>query len=343
MASDRVTIRDVARVAGVSATTVSHALNGKGRIEQATRERVLEAVRQIGYIPNPIARSLRSGKTATVGLVLPPFAAGEIAELMASSWYPVLAQGAAQSAFRNEHALLMIPTIDETRGVNGYAIDGLVISDPLPDDPRLAVLADSPIPIVTVDVDPHRRAIPHVRADVTTGMRSLLEHVHGTGARTVAALAPDLGLSVIVDELSEYEQWCAATGNPFIVHRVPVSQARNVEDLHAMVRERAKELLRPNGVDGVAQVDGVIAMFEDWGALVAEAAESHGLRVPGDVVIAQDVDQPANTGLGITALDQHPGHLGAEAVDLLCALLRGEQESERLVPVTLNRRQSTAR
>ena len=62
-AGRRVSIKDVAREAGVSVTTVSHALNGKGRLNPDTRERVRSVARQLGYTPNPAARSLVSGRT----------------------------------------------------------------------------------------------------------------------------------------------------------------------------------------------------------------------------------------------------------------------------------------
>jgi DNA-binding LacI/PurR family transcriptional regulator len=152
--TSKVTIRDVARIAGVSATTVSHALNNKGRIEPATRERVLAAAREIGYTPNPIARSLRSGKSGVIGLVLPFLAANEMADPGSSSWYALMALGAAQAALRNEHTLLMLPALDETHGLNGYPVDGLIVGSSVEATSTINELEHASLPYVTVDVAP---------------------------------------------------------------------------------------------------------------------------------------------------------------------------------------------
>lgn len=71
MGRQRVTIRDVARAAGVSTTTVSHVLSGNGRVRAQTRENVQQQVRLLGYQPNPLAANLRRSTFGSVGLVLP--------------------------------------------------------------------------------------------------------------------------------------------------------------------------------------------------------------------------------------------------------------------------------
>jgi len=67
----RVTMKDVAQAAGVSVTTVSHVINTSRHVDSATKARVLETIEQLGYLPNSIARSLRSGKTRIVALIVP--------------------------------------------------------------------------------------------------------------------------------------------------------------------------------------------------------------------------------------------------------------------------------
>jgi LacI family transcriptional regulator len=74
MSRQRVTILDVARAAGVSAQTVSRVLNNKGEVSQRTREAVLAAIRQLGYRPDGVARSLVTRRTRTIGLVVPDIA-----------------------------------------------------------------------------------------------------------------------------------------------------------------------------------------------------------------------------------------------------------------------------
>lgn len=342
--SERITIRDVARAAGVSATTVSHTLNGKGRIDQSTRERVLEAVRSTGYMPNPVARSLRSGKTGTIGLSLPSWSTGELSELLHSSWYPSLALGATQAAFDTGHALLMVPSHDSARDLRTFAVDGLVISDPFPNDPRLASLDGSPMPYVTIDTDPARSDLTFVRPDVEAGIRLLLEHLADVGSRSIAVLAPDLPFNGVLAEIATYESWCAQRRIEPTIMRVPMSEAHSFEDVHAMVRDAAKKLLEPGPDGNPTTLDAVVGLCEGWAPLIIEAAHAHGLRVPEDLVVASDIDQPGNVAAGITALEQYPGRQGAKAVQLLNQILSGEEvRRENLIEVTLQVRGSTQR
>jgi DNA-binding LacI/PurR family transcriptional regulator len=99
----RVTIGDVARGAGVSPTTVSHALNGKGAVRPATRARVLRTAKRLGYLPNSAARNLRSGRTMTLGLMFPR------EEFSGVEYYLELASAAAQAAFARDYGVLLIP------------------------------------------------------------------------------------------------------------------------------------------------------------------------------------------------------------------------------------------
>src|SRR5919197_4659813 len=96
----RVTIGDVARSAGVSPTTVSHALNGKGVVRPATRARVLRTAQRLGYLPNSAARNLRSGRTATLGMMFPR------EQFSGVEYYLQLASAAAQAAFARDHGVL---------------------------------------------------------------------------------------------------------------------------------------------------------------------------------------------------------------------------------------------
>src|SRR4051794_22258072 len=106
------TIRDVAAAAGVSPTTVSHALNGKGRVDAATRTRIADVADELGYRANRVARGLRSGRTGTIGLALPETSGNEAgAEMLGLDFYLQLAAGATRAAFSHDQALLLLPPL----------------------------------------------------------------------------------------------------------------------------------------------------------------------------------------------------------------------------------------
>src|ERR1044072_1167505 len=108
MPGPRPTIRDVAAAVGMSPTTVSHALNGKGRVDPDTRERIAETARELGYRPNPTARRLRSGRSGAIALLL-PFVEPDIVrdEMLALDYYMHLAGAAARPALARGDPMLL--------------------------------------------------------------------------------------------------------------------------------------------------------------------------------------------------------------------------------------------
>jgi len=134
--TSRVTIADVARLAGVSAVTVSKTLNNTGRISDDTRARVLRAVQDLGYIANPAARSLRGARSNLIGMVIP--------ELM-SPYFAELARAAAESASEAGLDLGVFTTSrDPARerqrvaALTGGMADGVIIVVPTDDATHLA-------------------------------------------------------------------------------------------------------------------------------------------------------------------------------------------------------------
>jgi LacI family transcriptional regulator/LacI family repressor for deo operon, udp, cdd, tsx, nupC, and nupG len=193
------TIKDVAELAKVSTATVSYVLNGTGVITPETRQRVLDAVATLDYRPNHAARSLRT-RSHTLGLVVPAGAAladPALAELAAG-----LAEAAAEAGYflilaaagpdRAETAL-----IDEL--VRSGRVDGLVLLDPLLDDPRAAALAQRGVPLAVVG--PVGADLPAVAApiDLAGGVQAAMRHLLGLGHRRIALIA-------LPSDLAESEQ-----------------------------------------------------------------------------------------------------------------------------------------
>ena len=150
----RPTVRDVAAVAGVSPTTVSHALNGKGRVDSRTRRRVEDAATRIGYRANPVARNLRAGRTGMLSLVLPTIGHDATTnEALALDYYMRLASAAAAAAFAHEYALLLPPPLRSGADLRDLPIDGGILADPEMNDPRLSMFRALNLPVVTIERD----------------------------------------------------------------------------------------------------------------------------------------------------------------------------------------------
>src|SRR5687767_4877482 len=126
------TLRDVAREAGVSIATVSYVLNGKGRVGEDTRRRVLEVAGRLEFRIDARGRALRVGHSQTVGLLLPPVAPeGGPRSFTAISFYSEFTAGAAEAAFERSHALILLPQPTRESDLASFGLAGLLLCDPV--------------------------------------------------------------------------------------------------------------------------------------------------------------------------------------------------------------------
>ena len=142
----RVTIEDVARAAGVGRQTVSNVLNGVGRVGEATRVRVLEAMTALGYHPHQGARSLRSRRTRQVAYVLP-----QVQLFPGNYIMQQFLQSLAAATARRDYGMLVVvpesdPRDDMRRLIASHSVDAFLLSELQPDDPRVALLAEAGMP-----------------------------------------------------------------------------------------------------------------------------------------------------------------------------------------------------
>jgi DNA-binding LacI/PurR family transcriptional regulator len=314
----RVTIRDVARHAGVSTTTVSDALGGRGRLTAATRERIAAVARELGYSANPSARNLRRGRTGAIGLYFPERVVG-------LEYYMELAMGAAEEALAHELALTLIPASGSS--TRHLGVDGVVVSDPVLGDPTLGRLVSLGAPVVTCerDLTPGAVHAGRVESDHGAGVRSLLEHLVDRGARTVALLCPGDETSFGHDIRRAYVDWCTATGRPLLLVDVPfVAQP---EDVAKAVAE---------ALGGTEHPDALVSVPDGGAASALQAATERGRRVPDDLLVASYVDSRSLRGTTppITAVDIAPREMGRRAARLLADLIDGRAEPGTAVQLT---------
>ncbi len=330
----RPTIHDVAKAAGVSVTTVSHALNGKGRVDPQTRALVTQVVHRLGYRANRHARGLRSGRSGTLGLFLPVSGDVRSDETLRLDYYMRLAGAAAAAAFAREHALMLLPPMSAGAGLGGVAIDGGIVADPSPHDQRVTALLDLGLPVVTIGRDLGRPDQScYVELDTNANTRLMLEHLAARGARRIAILTPQSGWAWATETLHAYDNWTREHDSPQLV--IPVAMRPGEQSAFRAVSRLLAEAAPPDAVFAVASrfIRGVL-----------RAAQDAGTRVPGELLIAAGVDG-ANAWDGdppVTALELHPERMAEAAVTMLLARLDGDPaQPPALVPATLHVRAST--
>ncbi|WP_200329371.1 LacI family DNA-binding transcriptional regulator [Leucobacter sp. L43] len=331
----RITIKDVAREAGVSVATASEALNGKGRVAAATRQNVIDVAARVGYTANRLAKNLNAGRTGSLVLAVSPQPLTEEGSGLQPEWdieyYFRVLNGASLQAFQRGFLLSMLPTQTSSRDFLSAA-DGLIVVDPSDDDPLIAEAVRSGLPCVTVGRN--SGDLSWVDNDFFTGTTSALAHIGNDRPARVALFLSETASSYVRDELSSYLDWCSATGAAPIILRSPGPRVDEAEPvIHAALARTDREF------------DAVLTTLDTLAHATERAALALDLDVPGDLQIVSLADSRyLDYGLqkSITALDLHPVQLGEIAVELLIGALDGHGERRReVVPISLNVREST--
>jgi DNA-binding LacI/PurR family transcriptional regulator len=340
MEGRRVSIRDVAREAGVSVTTVSHALNDKGRLNPATRERVRDIARRLGYRPNPAARSLVSGRTGLIAVVA-SLPSGAHAELGDFGYFADLIGAATGVAVARDVALVVAPSEDDPFVWDRVSLDGVIVAGPMAGDAALAALRERRIPFVTIGRDPeggHEDAIVDTDEDAST--RAVLDHLVQAGARRVGTIGLPPSFSSTRTRVEAYQRWCEE-------HRV--SPAVAIVGFDDLLRDRigaVADAVR-RLVDDPNPVDAIYAPVEQIGMATLQVLRARGARVPDDIMLAttNDAGRADTASPPVTTLDTDHRLMGRRATELLLDLIEGARAAPclELVPTSISARRSTRR
>lgn len=332
----RVSLRDVARAAGVSTGTASNALNDKGRVDPATRAAVVATAQRLGYRANRAARNLRRGSTGILAFAH-DVASDSPSQLAGIDYFVQVLTAAAEAAAREGYALVFSQLADEG-ALADVQFDGALVVDPERASGRVERLAAHGVPTVTVGRVPDRPRDEGwwVDNDLDAATVRILDLLAARGAEAVTMLTMPPTRSYSADEIAGYERWCAARG---VEARVVVVDGTASE---ASAYRAALPLL-----DGPARPDAIYAPLDRLAVGVQLAASAIGLAVPGDLLVAagSDSESTRTASPPITALALHPDRLGQAAVELLVERLRGEDDApprQVLVDVDVEERASTA-
>ncbi|MFD3749530.1 LacI family DNA-binding transcriptional regulator [Streptomyces cyaneofuscatus] len=330
MTSRTVTLLDVARTAGVSKSTASDALQGSGRVAEATRDRVRAVAEELGYRPNSAARRLRRASTGAIGLHLPQTATR-------LDYYMNLAFGAvARAQEEGFDVVLLAPasvggTAGGASGPVASRVDGLLVIDPEVGDSAVPGLLDAGVPVVTGEryLGPTATPTGAVICDNAASLTALLDHVTERGARRPAVLAP-AGTSAWATALrATAASWGQEHGVDVALRTVPFA-ATPVE-----AEETTLALLRADpAVDAVicapdGAAPGVLRAAATLGRPVGPgappAATTHSREVPTPLLVASCVDGTATRSAEppVTAVDLRPAAYGRACAELLCDILAG--------------------
>ncbi|GAA0910216.1 LacI family DNA-binding transcriptional regulator [Virgisporangium aurantiacum] len=330
---DRPRIGQVADLAGVSATTVSHALNGRRPVSAATRKRILDAIEQLGYRPNVVARGLRAGRTMTIGLVIPD---------ITNPFYPVLARGLQDVLGPAGYDEIVTNTNGE-RDLERLALDKMIsrqvdgiafaVFHTHPDDLRPVI--DAGIPVVRLGGRQAQPGVDLVHSDDESSAAEATRHLLRTGYQQIAFVCGPAAEGPAAERVAGYRAALQEAGHavdPDLIAYTEFSRAGGAAGVGGLL-----DLARPP--DAVLCANDVMAI----GAL--DAARERSLRVPDDLAVMgfDDIEAASLVSPQLTTMANPAREIGQACGRLLIDRISdavGGDATEVIIPARLIRRQS---
>lgn len=339
-----VTIKDVARAAGVSPSTVSRVLAGSSSISPPTHERVRRVLREMNYHPHAGARSLVTGSSRTIGLIT----SRPTAQTFATSFFPEVIVGIGSVLEQHGYNLLLSTSQGEENQreaclqmLRSRQVDGVILTVSRLGDQLIDALVAEQHSFVLIGrpADSEGRlshpAIPSVNNDNVSAAAVAIEHLVSLGHRRIGYISGSKQWVYCYDRLQGYRQGLEVAGIPF--DPTLVQQGNITQQDGSLALERLLAVTDPP--TAVLTVDDTLAL----GAL--ETALRRGLRIPGDLAIASFNDSPISawTRPQLTAVRIPVHDLGVLAARMLIGLLDGipSRPLQVILPSQIIAREST--
>lgn len=316
--SARATIADVAAAAGVSRTTVSVALSGRGRVDERTRERIKAVAKSLNYRPSVRAQRLRGGASRTVGLVtaLSDEVVGKDSHM---SFLLALGVPVARQLLEKGYSTLLLPPLKNGDHLDAIDVDAVVVIDPREHDPLIAGFRSRGMQVVAIGDAPGIEAngvVDRGMADAAVAIGHLIDR----GAVNIAVLST-AERHAMASSLERYVSERPADGVRLRLEEISTGAGEDGG------RRRTLELL-----SGDPSIDAVYAPIDAFAVGAVHAAHELGKRIPEDVMIITNYDGPrANaTYPRLTALDLQLPAFAEAAVALLIECLDSPRAERRV-------------
>lgn len=308
-----VSIKDIAREAGVSHSTVSRALADSPLVKPATKERIHRLAISMGYSPNTVARSLVRRRTETLGLVVSTVADPYVAEVV---------RGIEETAFDNGFGVLLCESsnnrdreIAAVKMLREKRVDGIVVSASTVGDFYMPLLDELHIPIVLVNREQGTEYAYSIVTDDIHGGALAVEHILNFGHRRIGLITGPEHSQSSSNRLQAYRETIESRGIVFEPDLVAHGDGRTDGGFTG-----AEALI------SISQPPTAIFCYNDLTAIGAiRAVKKHGLRVPqavsivgfDDIPFAEFIDPP------LTTVRQHRYTMGRLATEMILDLLNG--------------------
>ncbi len=333
MANRPANIKDIAREAGVSIATVSRVINGKGRYSPETEERVWKVIKEMNYVQNSMAKTLKTNQSNLIGIIVPDITNEFFSQIVQHMQISLLEHGfAAFICNTNEDRELeqIQLTVLQSMNVAGLIyVSGLL---PLPE----SLMS---IPTVCIDRKPvvdSDRHISLVESDNLQGARLAMDHLIERGCKRIACLSPAGQFSTHNIRFNAFRARAAELG-------VQLDDKNHITVSHASYQDAFDTM--SGFLDEGGKIDGLFATT-DWLAIGAiDAMKARGIEVPESVRVVgfDDISVASFRDVPLSTVRQHPDRLAASSVKILLRQIETGlmKQEHKVIPVELIQRQTT--
>lgn len=329
----KVTIKDIAREAGVSVTTVSRVINNKPDVSDKTKEKILKIIDKFNYNPNSVARGLVMQKTHTIGLIIPD---------ISNPFFPDIAKAIEDKAQKLGYSVILFNTDNhlerEKKGVELFKskqVDGLIVSLSLGNEDILKDLKKRNYPVVQIDRAVFNHLYPLISIDNQKSAYKIVQFLIKKGHKRIAHITGDLNTTTARDRLSGYK-------NALRDFDIEIENKLIIEgdySKRAGVEGAEKFLKMKNPPTAVFAANDLTA------AGVYNAVFAEGLSIPGDIAVVghDDIDLASLLRPALTTMSQPMYSIGERAVTVLMKMINNDGElkiDDQILNTKLIRRES---
>jgi LacI family transcriptional regulator len=303
------TLNDIAKMSGVSRSTVSRVINGNPNVNEQTRRKVLDLIQTSGFQPNLAARGLAVGRTRVLGLVIPT----GLTTIFSDPYFPLVIQGVASACNARGYSVMLWLAEPEyerktiSQVLYGGFIDGVIVSSMVMDDPLIERLSDSQRAFITIGRHPTNEEINFVDVDNRAGAYQGVTYILHTGRRRVAMINGPRNMVASRDRFQGYQDALHERG---LQPQPELVVEGNFSDISGYL---AMKNLLPHRPDAVFVASDAMAFA------AMRAIQEAGLHIPEDIAIVgfDDIPGAANTKPPLTTVRQPIQKTGSLATEML--------------------------
>lgn len=333
-----VTIKDVAKKAGVSPSTVSRVISRNPKISQETSERVLKCMEDLGYYPNAIARSLACRKSGTIGVIMPTTSE----DVLLNPFFPEALRGIVKGASKTGFDLLLSTNAEKGEElqviknfIRSSKVDGIILMNSKVNDECIDYLCSLDFPFSLIgSPETMVERINHVDNDNYMAAYDLTKYLVDTGRKNIAMITGDINLTVTKKRIHGYKE-------ALLEHNLEYK-----EELLFIgsFEEKTGFEFGSTIVDLDPRPDAVIVTDDLVAIGAAKIFEQLNVRIPEDIAIASFNNSilARYFSTPLTSVDVNAAKLGEEAMRLLVKAIEVEIRGQRVItPYTIHKRKST--